>query len=143
MDSNSGRITLSQAIAQTQEDIQKFVYELIVVATDDGGCCGGTNRLTSTGTVTINILTDNLNPPTFPDCSSYRPSVVEERANEPVIQVRVVALSKFLLATLSSKLFNEQFNVFFINLRKKPFGNIVGKGENVGFHHFHLFYNVF
>lgn len=87
LNSNEGSITLAKKIATTQDQITQFQYELVVMATDDGGCCGGTPKLSSTGTVTINILTDNIHRPQFKKCDSYLPSVSENAVGVSVIQV--------------------------------------------------------
>ncbi|XP_053376534.1 neural-cadherin-like [Mercenaria mercenaria] len=83
IESNTGRITLKQSIPANIEN-----YELVIQATDDGGCCDGdSTRHTSTGTLTINILYDNLARPEFTDCLTYQPEVSEEQADAFVIRV--------------------------------------------------------
>lgn len=88
IESATGRIKLRSRIASSQESITIFKYELLVRATDDGGCCPNDNSIrSSTGTVTVNILTDNINRPVFDSCLDYIPQVLEEQANAFVIRV--------------------------------------------------------
>ena len=87
LNSQEGSITLARKIADQQDQITDFKYELRVVATDDGGCCGRVNTNPTTGTVTINILTDNDMSPKFDTCGDYEPSVDENSADAFVIKV--------------------------------------------------------
>lgn len=89
IDPSTGRITLKQKIADNQDSIRQFQYILRVIATDDGGCCPGTNasRLQTEGNVTVNIVTDNKYRPVFVQCEQYAPKVKEEAANAVVITV--------------------------------------------------------
>ena len=87
IDQNDGTITLTRPIASDQSQLTTFKYELQVVATDDGSCCAGSTRRSSTGTVTINLLTDNAMNPEFKTCSGYTPSVDENAVDAFVIQV--------------------------------------------------------
>jgi len=90
LETTSGRITVKQKFAETQEQITTFVYNLEVIATDDGQCCGGVTRKSSTGTVTVTILTDNSKHPSFPDCSTYDFSVQEDAQDVKVGTVKAV-----------------------------------------------------
>ena len=99
-----GLITLARTIATNQNQIQVFEYELKVVAVDDGGCCGGTTQLTSTGTVFINILTENIERPQFPGCSTYRPEVDENAVDAPVIQVGHLTFTTSQINSAENKL---------------------------------------
>ena len=87
IDRNDGTITLTRQIASDQSQLNTFKYELQVVATDDGGCCEGNTLQSSTGTVTINLLTDNAMTPDFVNCSNYDPSVDENALDALIIQV--------------------------------------------------------
>ncbi|KAH9500892.1 hypothetical protein Btru_069141, partial [Bulinus truncatus] len=66
IDQQSGVIQLNSNIPK-----DKDVYILIVLAVDDGKCCGGSPSLTSNATFTVNIIDINSNKPTFTNCSSY------------------------------------------------------------------------
>ncbi|XP_052797526.1 neural-cadherin-like [Mya arenaria] len=74
-------VYLAKATDADESLITQFEYLLKVIAVDDGSCCGGITTRTSTGTLTVNILTDNENRPLFPDCQSLTPHVKEEQAD--------------------------------------------------------------
>lgn len=100
LDEPTGRITLKSQIAASQETITVFRYELLIRAIDDGACCPGTSppRLSSTGTVVVNILTDNQYRPVFTSCQSYNPQVNEEQADLFVLKVclfRAFSITQF------------------------------------------------
>jgi len=99
LEPGTGRITLKEIIAPTQSAITQFQYLLEVIAVDDGSCCGRVNQRTSTGTLTVNILTDNENRPRFESCQTYTPRVDEGKADALVIQVinLTAGLPAFLL----------------------------------------------
>ena len=86
---DQGLITLSRKIADNQADLTVFKYELRILAVDDGACCGMLNQKTSTGTVTINILTENIHSPDFATCNSYKPEVDENAVDAFIIQVNL------------------------------------------------------
>lgn len=70
---NSGIISLTSTIPPS---IPRYV--LNVTAYDDGSCCGGYPRLSSSSSVIIMIMDINNNNPTFPSCT-YAPSVLENQ----------------------------------------------------------------
>lgn len=70
---NSGIITLTNAIPPSIPS-----YVLNITAYDDGSCCGGYPRLSSSSFVIIMIMDINNNNPTFPSCT-YAPSVLENQ----------------------------------------------------------------
>lgn len=70
---NSGIITLTNVIPPSIPS-----YVLNITAYDDGSCCGGYPRLSSSSFVIIMIMDINNNNPTFPSCT-YAPSVLENQ----------------------------------------------------------------
>ena len=83
VDPKSGIITLVGALDKTHVS-----YRLNITATDNGRCCGGTTSRSSRGVVVIEIKDVNNNAPRFPDCATYRPTVMEkENVGTSVIQV--------------------------------------------------------
>ncbi|XP_061162553.1 neural-cadherin-like [Saccostrea echinata] len=70
---HSGIITLTNTIPPSIPS-----YILNVTAYDDGSCCGGYPRLSSSSFVIIKIMDINNNNPTFPSCN-YAPSVLENQ----------------------------------------------------------------
>ena len=86
---NTGRVTLAQKIANTQDQITNFDYTLIVIGTDDGGCCGSLNSNTGTGTLVVNILTENEFRPVYQTCRDLDPKVEEEQINAFVTRVGI------------------------------------------------------
>jgi len=89
IDPKSGIITLIGAL-----DKSHVSYRLNVTATDNGRCCGGTTSRSSRGVVVIEIKDVNNNAPKFPDCSTYKPVVMEkENVGTSVIQVGGLCLS--------------------------------------------------
>ena len=70
---NSGIISLTSTIPPS---IPRYV--LNVTAYDDGSCCGGYPRLSSSSSVIIMIMDINNNNPAFPSCT-YAPSVLENQ----------------------------------------------------------------
>ena len=68
----SGLITLVG-----QLDKSKVSYKLHMVATDNGGCCGGTTSRSSEGLVIVEVKDINNNAPRFHDCATYYPMVLE------------------------------------------------------------------
>lgn len=86
---NSGIITLTNAIPPSIPS-----YVLNITAYDDGSCCGGYPRLSSSSFVIIMIMDINNNNPTFPSCT-YAPSVLE---NQPpgtrVVDVSIQLIRK-------------------------------------------------
>lgn len=82
---SSGIISLTNTIPPSIPS-----YILNITAYDDGSCCGGYPRLSSSSFVIIMIMDINNNNPTFPSCS-YAPSVLE---NQPpgtrVVDVSVI-----------------------------------------------------
>ncbi|XP_052798901.1 neural-cadherin-like [Mya arenaria] len=87
LDTSTGSVTLRETIASTQSSITQFEYQLKVIAVDDGSCCGSITTRSSTGTLTVNILTDNENRPRFPDCQSLTPHIEEEQADAFIVKV--------------------------------------------------------
>ncbi|XP_052798683.1 neural-cadherin-like isoform X2 [Mya arenaria] len=87
LDTSTGSVTLRETIAPTQSSITQFEYQLKVIAVDDGSCCGSITTWSSTGTLTVKILTDNENRPRFPDCQSLTPHVKEEQADASIVKV--------------------------------------------------------
>lgn len=83
-------MTLREVIANSQAEITQFRYTLIVTGTDNGACCGSNVRNTGTGTLTVNILTENEFRPSFDICRNLSPQVREEQANARVVQVGVL-----------------------------------------------------
>ena len=82
----SGRITLRKSIP-TSSNISEL--SLGVTAHDDSSCCQPrTGSLSSTATITVQIIGVNTQP-TFPQCHNYSPSVPENALdNTTVLRVR-------------------------------------------------------
>ena len=77
IDAQTGRIKLQSTIPSNRNQ-----YILTVLAKDDSSCCTPVKpRLTSTSSVTINIVDAVNTKPSFTNCSSYAPEVLE---NKPI-----------------------------------------------------------
>ena len=81
-------ITLLEEIAPGHNDLVSF--NLSISITDDSSCCPESlsKKHTTQGFVIIKI--DRVNTqPTFPDCSSYKPEVIEnsELGNNSILTV--------------------------------------------------------
>ncbi|XP_064640913.1 neural-cadherin-like isoform X2 [Lineus longissimus] len=77
IDKNTGRITLVKSVLKN-----KSFYTLTVVATDDGMCTGCTSPstpLSSEGSYLVEVMDVNNHNPEFPDCSTYKPTVLENK----------------------------------------------------------------
>jgi len=94
IDPKSGIITLVGALDKSHGS-----YRLNVTATDNGRCCGGTTSRSSRGVVVIEIKDVNNNAPRFPDCSTYKP-VVMEKENVGTSVIQVLSLIAFTLSLL-------------------------------------------
>jgi len=94
VDPKSGIITLVGALDKSHGS-----YRLNVTATDNGRCCGGTTSRSSRGVVVIEIKDVNNNAPRFPDCSTYKP-VVMEKENVGTSVIQVLSLVAFTLSLL-------------------------------------------
>jgi len=98
IDPKSGIITLVGSL-----DKSHVSYRLNVTATDNGRCCGGTTSRSSRGVVVIEIKDVNNNAPKFPDCSTYKPVVMEkENVGTSVIQA-CARHSSFCISILASQ----------------------------------------
>ena len=61
-------------------------YALVVTARDDGQCCGGQTSNSAYKTITIEVIDDTNSPPEFKNCSSYNPSIEENKPTGTSIQ---------------------------------------------------------
>lgn len=80
-------------------------YNLVVIAVDDGSCCGDTSKvLTSTATFTVTITDINVNKPDFEKCQQYDTTArVKELAPVGAFVIQVMAdMNKLLMFSIAS-----------------------------------------